>query len=105
MIGICKISGDSMLPHYKDGDYVVYLSALFGANYSIGQCVVVQHADYGLIIKRIAKVREHHNYGLKSESGNGLNEQQLGVVHRGQIKGRVIWHIQARNPATKTTQN
>ena len=52
---IVKVRGDSMLPRYRDGDFVV--TARYGRRRpQPGDDVVFMHPDFGMLLKRIERV-------------------------------------------------
>ena len=53
------VSGTSMIPTFQDGEYVI---AEKTDNFSVGDCVVANHSQYGLIIKRVSKIEGDQVY-------------------------------------------
>jgi signal peptidase I len=60
------VRGDSMYPTLKDGQGIVLLKT---NNLKEGDIVVAFHPDYGMIVKRLAKIQGYQVY-LKSDNRN-----------------------------------
>jgi len=63
---VATVSGTSMLPTLKDGQTV---TALKTNSFKVGNIVIARHPTYGLIIKRVASIRNGKVY-LKSDNQN-----------------------------------
>ncbi len=95
-LGFYKVTGDSMLPSYCSGDYV--LTSRFNAfTFKVGDVLVVRHARYGNIIKRIERVEEDGSTFLIAGDNtlSSTDSDALGLVSIKQVLGKVIWHIAA----------
>ena len=91
MYQFIKIKGDSMLPCYREDDYVLLIKNGF-RSIRVGDDVVCNHHQYGIILKRIYKCIDDKLYltGLNSKS---TDRADLGAVENKDIIGCVIWHI------------
>ncbi|MGF7119447.1 S24/S26 family peptidase [Methanobacterium oryzae] len=58
------VSGNSMVPTLKDGQDVI---ALKTSNFKVGDIVIARHSTYGLIIKRVAAIKNGKVF-LKSDN-------------------------------------
>ena len=58
------VSGTSMVPTLKDGQQIIVLKT---SNFKVGDLVVARHPTYGLIVKRVAEIKEDQVY-LKSDN-------------------------------------
>lgn len=95
MLRFFRVSGDSLSPEYREGDYVLAFKVPFRSpRLRPGDVVVFRTAGLGVLIKRIASVssdgREaavRGTHPLSTDSGT------LGPVRAEQVIGRVIWHI------------
>ena len=81
------VSGNSMLPTLKDGQDVI---ALKTSSFKVGDLVIARHSTYGLIIKRVAAIKNGKVF-LKSDNRkveNITTETTLpdGVVEINTIK-------------------
>jgi len=91
--GLYKVTGDSMLPNYCAGDYVL----TFRRNHSkfkAGDVVVVQHPRFGNIIKRIQRIEDTSMLAIAGDNPLfSTDSQTLGLVNNHQVLGKVFWHI------------
>lgn len=91
MLRFFRVTGDSMRPTLDDGDYVLALTSYCPA--CLHRLLVVNHPEYGVIIKRAISVEADGSCWLSSENAAGVNTQQLGLIIPEQILGWVIWRI------------
>ena len=95
MIRVLKVTGNSMLPNYQEGDFVVLVTLpFFLKRLKVGDTIVFQHKLYGTLIKRIAafdpETAEAYVEGANPE---GLDSRRLGTIRRENIRGKVIAHF------------
>jgi len=92
-LGCYKVAGDSMLPNFYCGDFVIAYR-LFHSVFKQGDVVVVEHAQFGKIIKRIITIE---NGGTLLLVGDNLaastDTLALGSIQPKQVLGRVIGYI------------
>ena len=94
MIKIYKIKGDSMLPEYKNNDYLIVLKLFRENSIKKNRNNVFIQSKLGLLVKKISSV----NYTDKSFYVNGNNNlsiqsKMLGKINFSQIEGFPILHI------------
>lgn len=99
MFRLVKIKGDSMWPDYCHNDYVA-LGRWRWRALAVGDDVVCNHAEFGLILKRIQHIGPN---GLRL---TGLNARstasgRLGNIQEQAVMGRVLWHV--RRPQTDSS--
>ncbi len=82
-----------MEPHFLEDDFTVFRRPLFKPRYRAGDVVVLEHASFGLIIKRIRDRLSAQEYQLNSDNKDGLETTQIGICHDRQIRGKVFWRI------------
>lgn len=102
MLRIVKVTGDSLTPMFREGDFVLISKIPFLLNsLKVGDIIVFEHPIYGRLIKRIERfasdgvqiiVTGNHEWSVDS--------RQFGPVDRSTILGKVIWHI--RQPEKST---
>jgi nickel-type superoxide dismutase maturation protease len=99
MFQFIKVSGDSLSPEIKEGDFVLVSKIPFSLNsLRVGDLVVFIHPDYGLLIKRIGAVSaDRLSYQVTGAHPFSVDSRQFGPVDRQALVGKVIWHI--RRPA------
>ena len=103
MCRLLKVHGDSLIPDYQEGDFVLVSKIPFlFASPRPGQVVAFHLPPYGTLIKRIEQVLE----GDQSDDQSGgpsyfvtgthplsVDSRQFGPVSRRALLGRVVWHI------------
>jgi signal peptidase I len=95
MLKLLKVSGDSLLPIYRDGDFVLAskIPYLFGT-ITPGDVVVFRHKVYGTMIKKVQSVvpdkGEIYVVGIHE---NSVDSRQFGAINRRDVVGKVIGHI------------
>ena len=101
MLKLFKVSGDSLLPAYRDGDFVLAskIPYLFSAVQG-GDVVVFRHQVYGTMIKVIDSIipdtGEIRVVGIHDHS---VDSREFGSIRRRDILGKVIWHIKRQSNA------
>ena len=88
---VAQVSGTSMLPEFKESDYVLALR-WFRSTFSPGDVVLVLHSSLGLIIKRILIARPN-SYKLAGDHPSSVPSEVIGWVERSQIVGHSVYHI------------
>ena len=95
MLRVLRVTGDSMLPEYKGGDFVIVLTAPFLFRFlKPGNVIAFDHSHYGLLIKRISRFGERDNEVIvEGINPDSLDSTRLGPIRLAAIRGRVIAHI------------
>lgn len=100
MLELYKISGQSLLPDYREGDFVL-AARLRRCLRSVdrGDVVVFRHPRYGVMIKRVKRVGpEPGQVFVVGTNGSSVDSRQFGPVAMDELLGKVIWHIKASPP-------
>jgi phage repressor protein C with HTH and peptisase S24 domain len=97
MLRLHRITGESLLPTHRPGDFVVSsrLPYLFRPIRQ-GDLIVFRHRDHGVMIKRVAGLR--HSDGRIIVSGtnpDSIDSRQFGTIEAAAVIGKVIWHVRA----------
>ena len=95
MLQLLKVTGESLSPLYKEGDFVVITTLpFFLRRLRQGNIIVFQHGLYGTLIKIVERVLpgEEAVYVIGANE-DSLDSRRLGPISRAAIKGRVLWHI------------
>jgi phage repressor protein C with HTH and peptisase S24 domain len=95
MFKVLRVSGNSLSPEYKDGDYVLSSRIPVLAGFlAPGDAIVFENDEFGTMIKLIdsistdgTEIRVKGTHPLSVDSG------RLGPVTRKRVIGKVIWHI------------
>jgi len=99
MVRILKVTGDSMYPDFKEGDFVLLITLPYVLKHlKVGDNIVFEHKNYGTLIKRIAsfdpETAEAYVEGTQPDS---LDSRRLGTIRRTNIRGKVIAHFPKPN--------
>ena len=95
MVRLLKVTGSSLLPVYRDGDFVVVskIPYLFG-KIKRGDIVAFRQTEYGTMIKKVQRVAptgvEIHVIGTQE---NSIDSRHFGPITKGDVLGKVVWHI------------
>ncbi len=95
MFRVLRISGDSLLPDYREGDFVVVskIPYLFFAP-AVGDVVVFRQPGYGLLIKAIQCVDPRAGtVEVRGTYAVSVDSQIFGSVALDAIVGKVVAHI------------
>ena len=95
MLRLIKVTGDSLLPTYKEGDFVLIAKIpFFTSGLKQGDIIVFRHEIYGKMIKKVDRVNgERNELFVVGTHDNSLDSRQLGAVKQKDVIGKVIWHI------------
>ena len=96
MVKLIKVTGSSLYPEYREGDYVMVITVPFSP-FKRGDTIVFRHLEYGTMIKRITLVdsNEIHVIGIHPDS---IDSRRFGPIKRRDVVGKVIWHIHKPYP-------
>ena len=92
---LLKVSGYSLYPAYRDGDYVLVskIPILF-QGIRPGDVVVFRHSYLGKLIKLVERLESRGRsvfvVGLDEDS---VDSRAFGAIPSNQVLGKVIWHI------------
>lgn len=104
MLGLYRVSGDSMLPNYCSGDYVLTRRVRAPA-LAAGDVVVVRHPVLGRLIKRIIGFDTDSALIVAGDNAAAsTSSEALGPVPGNRVQGKVIWHIRQPRRQPRTTQ-
>jgi len=95
MFKLLRISGHSLLPTYRDGDYVLIsrIPHLFRP-VKQGDIVAFRHKTYGLMIKKVhSVVPERSEIYVIGTHEASVDSRHFGAIRRKDVLGTVIWHI------------
>jgi signal peptidase I len=95
MFRLIKVSGHSLEPVYRDGDFVLVskIPILFG-RLKTGDVVIIKHKAYGLLIKMVERMDltadRIYVVGLHDDS---VDSRTFGPVGKKDLAGKVFWRI------------
>jgi nickel-type superoxide dismutase maturation protease len=95
MLKLLKVSGESLAPDYREGDFVMIVKIPFlMSRLHPGDVVVFRHPLYGVLIKKVESVsQDHREVFLTGTHANSLDSRRFGTVRVSSLLGKVIWHI------------
>ena len=80
-----------MSPALCSGDFVMTTRWFYKPK--VGRLVVVKHARYQTIVKRIVALRDDGYFLLSGENDSSTSTDQIGWVFKGDILGMVLLSI------------
>jgi nickel-type superoxide dismutase maturation protease len=95
MCRLLKVHGDSLIPDYQEGDFVLVSKIPFlFASPRPGQVIAFHMPPYGTLIKRVEQVLEGgQSFFVTGTHPRSVDSRQFGPVSRQALLGRVVWHI------------
>jgi len=98
MIKVLKVTGDSLTPEYKGGDFVIVLKIpLWFKSPKRGDVVVFRQSNYGILIKQVDRYDpQSGEFFVIGTHADSVDSRQFGALHKRDLIGKVIWHV--RNP-------
>jgi nickel-type superoxide dismutase maturation protease len=95
MLHIIKVTGESLLPDYKEGDYVVVTTiSFFFDSLKQGDVVVFRHPVYGTMVKRVERVcHAEQEIFVVGSHPQSLDSRQFGPIPKSWVTGKMLWHI------------
>jgi signal peptidase I len=94
MFRLLKVTGDSLAPEYREGDFVLVSKIPFYlVPPSPGDVIAFRQPGYGLLIKRIQNISPDGGLNVIGNHLESIDSRVFGTVRRKDILGKVIWHI------------
>jgi len=94
MLRVLKVAEDSLAPEYRQGDFVLVSKIPFlFIPPSPGNVIAFRQPGYGLLIKRIENISSDGGVNVIGTHPDSIDSRVFGTVRRGDIIGKVIWHI------------
>lgn len=88
MIRILRVSGASMEPDYREGDFVLVLHVRM-RQIKPGTAIAFLHPEYGLLIKKVDHFESQHVW-VSGANSRSVKSQTLGPITMKQILGTVV---------------
>lgn len=95
MLKLLRVAGDSLLPVFQDGDFVLVskIPYLF-APVQEGDVIAFRHPAYGTLIKRVQSVQlDKDEIRVIGTHAYSVDSRRFGPIHTRDVLGKVIWHI------------
>lgn len=80
-----------MKPALSDGDFV--LCSSWAKKPKINKLLIVEHAQFGTIIKRVIGVNADGSFWLDSDNDVGIRSERMGLLNPQQVVGSVLYCI------------
>ena len=95
MLRVIKVTGDSLSPEYREGDYVVITTIPFFLNrIRVGDVIVFQQPPFGTMIKKVERILDSGGgFYVSGTHQQSVDSRRFGSIPRGALMGKVIWHI------------
>lgn len=95
MFRLLKVSGNSLTPEYRNGDYIL-VTRLF-RRLKENDVVVFVKDTYGMMVKRVRLVSANQSeYFVEGTHPDSIDSRCFGFVSRQDVIGKVLWHIAPR---------
>jgi hypothetical protein len=91
VINILKVVGNSMLPTIKPKAFVM-VRATWLKKLEVADIVLVKHACFGLIIKRLIHLDYSCGHTIAGDNRHSVSADTLGKVYSNDILGVVFLH-------------
>jgi len=85
-----------MLPNFKEGDFVLSLSLKFWRQYRKDDVVIIDHLEYGRIIKRVMSC-DQQGVRITGDNPVSTSSDKLGLIQPKDILGKVVMHFKKPN--------
>ena len=95
MLRLIKVTGESLSPEYKEGDYVVITTIPFFLNrVQAGDVIVFRQPHFGTMIKKVKRLlASGDGFYVSGTHELSVDSRQFGSIPRQALLGKVIWHI------------
>ena len=95
MLQILKVTGESLAPEYREGDFVLIAKIPFLLNrLRVDDIIAFRHPDYGVMIKRVAGLDSGQDQiFVLGTHEHSVDSRHFGTIRRADLVGKVIWHI------------
>ena len=80
-----------MLPTLQGGDFVI--ATRFFWRVKTGDLLVIDHASYGRIIKRVTHVSPLQGISVAGDNPASVSSEQIGQIDKQQVRGKVRFSI------------
>lgn len=90
MLQLFKISGNSLFPHYKDGQRVLCRKVWKRTKIKVNDTVVFEKNTYGMMIKQV-KAMTDKGYFVEGTDPMSIDSRNFGTIRQEEIKYKVIF--------------
>lgn len=93
MFRLVKVRGNSLSPYVCSGDFV--LTSKLYSSLEVGHLVVVDHALYGVLLKKVLHIAPDGQLWLGCDENKSLTSERIGWVSSRRVIGKVILRVRA----------
>lgn len=94
MLRVLKVTGDSLAPEFREGDFVLVSKIPFlFIPPSPGDVIAFRQPGYGLLIKRIQNISPDGGLNVIGDHPASVDSRVFGPIRQKDILGKVIWHV------------
>jgi len=95
MLKMLKVTGESLAPEYREGDFVIIAKIPFLLNrLKEDDVIAFRHPDYGVMIKRIAALDSGQGQiFVLGTHEHSVDSRHFGTIRQSDLLGKVIWHL------------
>jgi signal peptidase I len=95
MLRLLKISGPSLAPEFRDGEFVVAVKFPFRFRPPrLGSVIVFRQPAYGLLIKRVTAIDPaRREFQVAGNQPASVDSTVFGPVPFEHYLGTVVWHL------------
>jgi len=94
MLRFLKVTGHSLEPQYREGDFVLVAKIPFLFSIRPGDLIVFQHERYGVMIKQVARVElSPKRLFVLGWHERSVDSRRFGPIAYDSVIGKVVWHI------------
>jgi phage repressor protein C with HTH and peptisase S24 domain len=95
MIRFLKVTGDSLAPEYRTGDFVIVAKVpCILSTLHEGDIVIFKHPLHGTLMKRVHSINNAAGTAiLLGTNENSIDSRNFGAVRLSSINGKVIHHL------------
>lgn len=99
MFKFIKVTGKSLWPVYKEGDFVLVTKIpFFFKRIKRGDVVVFRHPQLGALIKCVDGIDQSAgNFYVTGIHPDSLDSRKLGAIHHKDIIGKVVFHFKSKS--------
>lgn len=95
VFSLVKVNGGSMAPVLPDGAYALFRQA---RSCECGDVVLVDHPQFGLIVKIVSGFTSDGRVGLAGIASLSTSPARLGMVTTASVKGKLVARYVTRRP-------
>ena len=88
---IFKVEGNSMSPTIPDQSYVLARQAQ--SLITKESLLIIDHMDYGKILKKLVKVDENKKLWFEGENFSSISKEMIGPIKSENVVGKVVFVV------------